>query len=70
MFVMSTTLSKTPQIMNLDGLSPEQIKLIFDLSKRVVTLESKLTMLQDKLVRIDRRLTPELAKNITHLSLN
>jgi hypothetical protein len=56
--------------MNLDGLTPEQIKLIFNLSKRIEILESRLGHLQEKLVRVDRILTVELAQNIKHLNLN
>jgi hypothetical protein len=58
------------QRMNLDGLTPEQLRFIFDLSKRIVTLESKLVKLQDRLIRVDRTLTAELAKEMTYLNLN
>jgi hypothetical protein len=56
--------------MNLDGLTPEQLRFIFDLSKRIVSLETKLVRLQDKVVRIDRSLTADLARKMTHLNLN
>ncbi|MFZ6009608.1 MAG: hypothetical protein ACOYXT_04610 [Bacteroidota bacterium] len=55
---------------NLNGLTPEQKKLIFDLSKRIEVLESKLIRLQDKLVRIDPMLTADLARSVSYLSLN
>ena len=58
------------QRMNLDGLTPEQLRFIFDLSKRIVALESKLVKLQDRLIRVDRTLTAELAKEMTYLNLN
>lgn len=56
--------------MNLDGLTPEQIKLIYNLSKRIEILESRLSRLQEKLVRVDRILTAELAQNMKYLNLN
>jgi len=56
--------------MNLDGLSPEQIKLIFNLNKRIEILECKLGRLQEKLVRVDRILTAELAQNLKYINLN
>jgi hypothetical protein len=56
--------------MNLDGLSPEQIRLIFDLNRRIEMLESKLGRLQQSVVRIDRILTAELARSIKYINLN
>lgn len=56
--------------MNLDGLTPEQVKLIFNLSKRIELLEGRLGHLQEKLVRVDRMLTVELAQSIKYLNLN
>lgn len=56
--------------MNLDGLTPEQVKLIFNLSKRIEILESRLGQLQEKLVRVDRVLTIELAQSIKYINLN
>jgi hypothetical protein len=60
---------KTP-IMKLDGLTPEQIKLIFSLNKRIEILESRLGRLQEKLVRVDRILTAELASKLKYVNLN
>jgi hypothetical protein len=57
-------------LMNLDGLTPEQIKLIFSLNKRIEILESRLGRLQEKLVRVDRILTVELASKIKYVNLN
>ena len=56
--------------MNLDGLTPEQVKLIFNLSKRIEILESRLGHLQEKLVRVDRVLTIELAQSFKYINLN
>lgn len=56
--------------MNLDGLTPEQVKLIFNLSKRIDLLEGRLGQLQVKLVRVDRMLTVELAQKIKYINLN
>jgi hypothetical protein len=56
--------------MNLDGLTPEQIKLIFNLSKRIEILESRLGNLQERLVRVDRILTVELAQSMKYVNLN
>jgi hypothetical protein len=56
--------------MNFNGLSPEQKKLIFDLSKRIEMLETHLKMLQSNLVKIDRVLPADLAKNMTDINLN
>ena len=56
--------------MNLDGLTPDQVKLIFNLSKRIELLEGRLGHLQEKLVRVDRMLTVELAQSIKYLNLN
>jgi hypothetical protein len=44
--------------------------MIFDLNKRVVSLEAKLTMLQFKRMQLDPKLAPELARSFTHVSLN
>lgn len=63
------TLRETPD-MNLDGLSPEQVKLIFNLSKRIEILESRLGNLQERLVRVDRILTVELAQSMKYINLN
>jgi hypothetical protein len=56
--------------MNLDGLTPEQVKLIFNLSKRISLLEGRLGQLQVKMVRVDRMLTVELAQKIKYINLN
>jgi hypothetical protein len=56
--------------MNLDGLTPEQRKFIVDLSKRIQLLESKLVILQARMVRIDPQLMANLARNFKHLNLN
>jgi hypothetical protein len=56
--------------MNLDGLTPEQIKLIFSLNKRIEILECRLGRLQEKLVRVDRILTVELASKLKYVNLN
>lgn len=56
--------------MNLDGLTPEQRQFIVDLSKRIQLLESKLVVLQAKMVRIDPRLMVDLARNFKHVNLN
>lgn len=56
--------------MDLNGLSPEQIKLIFNLSRRIEILETRLGNLQEKVVRVDRILTVELAQSMKHMNLN
>ncbi len=56
--------------MNLEGLTPQQRKFIVDLSKRIHSLETKLAVLQARLVKIDPELTSSLARDFTHLSLN
>jgi hypothetical protein len=56
--------------MNLDGLTPEQRKFIVDLSKRIQLLESKLVILQARMVRIDPQLMANLARNFKHMNLN
>ena len=56
--------------MNLEGLTPEQIKLIFSLNKRIEILESRLGTLQEKLVRVDRMLTADLASKMKYVNLN
>jgi len=61
---------QTPPNMNLNGLTPEQVKLIFSLNKRIEILESRLGRLQEKLVRVDRILTAELASKLKYVNLN
>jgi hypothetical protein len=56
--------------MNLEGLTPQQQKFIVDLSKRIQHLESKLVVLQAKMIRIDPTLVATLAKSFKHLNLN
>jgi hypothetical protein len=56
--------------MNLDGLTPDQKRFITNLSKRIQLLESKLVVLQARMVRIDPKLMSTLAKNFKHLNLN
>jgi hypothetical protein len=55
---------------SLDGLTPDQKKLIIDLSQRILQLESKLVVLQARMVRIDPKLMATLARNFKHLNLN
>lgn len=55
---------------NLEGLTPEQKKFITGLSKRIQSLESKLVVLQAKMVRIDPSLMASLAQNFKQLNLN
>jgi hypothetical protein len=55
---------------NLEGLTPEQKKFIVDLGKRIQSLESKLVVLQAKMVQIDPTLMTELARNFSQLNLN
>lgn len=55
---------------NLEGLTPEQKKFITGLSKRIQTLESKLVVLQAKMVKIDPSLMSSLAQNFKQLNLN
>lgn len=55
---------------NLEGLTPDQKKVITDLSKRIQQLESKLVVLQARMVRIDPKLMASLARNFKHLNLN
>ncbi len=55
---------------NLDGLTPDQKKFITGLSKRIQSLESKLVVLQAKMVRIDPALMTNLAQNFKQLNLN
>jgi hypothetical protein len=54
----------------LDGLTPDQKKLIIDLSQRILQLESKLVVLQARMVKIDPKLMATLARNFKHLNLN
>jgi hypothetical protein len=55
---------------NLEGLTPEQKKFITGLSKRIQSLESKLVVLQAKMVKIDPTLMSSLAQNFKQLNLN
>jgi hypothetical protein len=55
---------------NLEGLTPEQQRFISNLNKRIQSLESKLVVLQAKMIRIDPSLMTELAKNFKHMNLN
>jgi hypothetical protein len=55
---------------NLEGLTPEQKRFVVDLSKRLQLLESKLIVLQAKMIRIDPSLTKNLAQNFKQLNLN
>lgn len=55
---------------NLEGLTPEQKKFITDLSSRIRTLESKLVVLQAKMVRIDPTLMADVARSFKQLNLN
>jgi hypothetical protein len=55
---------------NLEGLTPEQKKFITGLSRRIQTLESKLVVLQAKMVKIDPTLVTSLAQNFKQLNLN
>jgi hypothetical protein len=55
---------------NFDGLTPEQRRYITDLSKRIQLLESKLVVLQARMVKIDPSLTQKLARNFKQLNLN
>jgi hypothetical protein len=56
--------------MSLDGLTPEQREFILDLNKRVQALETKLLLLQGKIVKIDPALPASLVNNISHFNLN
>jgi hypothetical protein len=56
--------------MNFESLTPEERKLIQDLCKRVEVWESNLKRLQDKVVRIDRKMTSDVAKTIKYINLN
>ncbi len=55
---------------NLEGLTPEQKKAIIDLNSRLRALESKLVVLQAKMVKIDPQLMINLAQNFKELNLN
>jgi hypothetical protein len=55
---------------NFEGLTPEQKRFIHDLNKRIQSLESKLAVLQAKMVRIDPSITTDLANRFTELNLN
>lgn len=56
--------------MNLEGLTPQQRKFIVDLSKRIYVLESKLVVLQARMVKIDPELPSSLARDFQKLNLN
>jgi len=56
--------------MSFNSLTPEEKKLILDLFERVETWEVNLKRLQDKLVRIDERVTSDVAKKVKYLNLN
>ncbi len=56
--------------MNLEGLTPQQQKFIVDLSRRIHHLESRLVVLQAKLVTIDPQLSAGLAKDFKTFNLN
>jgi hypothetical protein len=56
--------------MNFEGLTPEERKLIQDLCKRVEVWESNLKRLQNKIVRIDGKVTSDIAKTIKYIHLN
>lgn len=56
--------------MNLEGLNPEQRRFIVDLSKRIQNLESKLVVLQAKMIKVEPALMTSLAKNVKHINLN
>ena len=56
--------------MNLEGLTPQQRKFIVDLSNRIYVLESKLVVLQARMVKIDPELTSTLARDFQKLNLN
>jgi uncharacterized membrane protein YdfJ with MMPL/SSD domain len=56
--------------MNLEGLTPQQREFILDLSKRIQYLESKLLVLQGKVVKIDPALTASLASSLSNFNLN
>jgi hypothetical protein len=55
---------------NLEGLTPDQKKFITGLSKRIQSLESKLVVLQAKMIKIDPALMSSLAQNLNQLNLN
>jgi hypothetical protein len=56
--------------MNFSNLSPEEKKLVLDLCKRVEVWELSLKRLQDKIVRIDQKLTSDVAKSMKYINLN
>ena len=58
------------QMNQFEGLTPEQRRYITDLSKRIHLLESKLVVLQARMVKIDPSLMQKLAKNFKQLNLN
>lgn len=55
---------------NLEGLTPDQKKVISDLNKRIQQLESKLVVLQARMVRVDPKIMATLGRNFKHLNLN
>lgn len=57
-------------VMNFEGLTPQQRKFVVDLSKRILALENKLMVLQARLVKIDPKLTADLAREFKNLNLN
>jgi hypothetical protein len=56
--------------MNLEGLTPQQRRFIVDLTRRIQSLESKLLILQAKMVTVDPVLMASLAKNFRKINLN
>jgi hypothetical protein len=62
--------TQTNLFMNFESLTPEERKLIVDLCKRVEVWESNLKRLQDKIVRIDGKITSEVAKKFKYINLN
>jgi hypothetical protein len=55
---------------NFEGLTPEQKRFIHDLTKRIQSLESKLAVLQAKMVKVDPAIITDLANKFTELNLN
>lgn len=56
--------------MEFNGLTSEERRLILDLCKRVEVWELNLKRLQDKIVRIDQKVTGDVAKNMKYINLN
>ena len=65
-----TFVSILANVMNLEGLTPQQLRFIVNLSKRIQNLESKLVVLQARMVKIDPELTATLVKSFKHINLN